>query len=77
MMTLSTALLADPGRIQKPDRAGSPGRSTFGGAARLEKMRAVTVIKPLRPGTGRGRALERERAWEGESPSVAELPATS
>ena len=43
-----------PGRIQKLDRARCPGRSTCAGGARLEKMRAVRVIKPLRPGTGRG-----------------------
>src|SRR5206468_2217951 len=61
-------VLGAPGRFKKLDRARSSGRSTFGGAARLEKMRAVSVITPLRPGTGRGRALERERAWEGESP---------
>src|SRR5213075_889861 len=30
------------------------GRSTSGGGTRLEKMRAVSVITPLRPGTGRG-----------------------
>ena len=29
------------------------------------------------PEDGRARALERQRAWEGESPSVAELPATN
>ena len=42
------------GRIQKPDRARSPGRSTCGGGARLENIRTVSVITPLRPGSGRG-----------------------
>ena len=38
---------------------------------------AALPLWPLRAGTARGRALERERALEGESPSVAVLPATS
>ena len=52
-----------------PEPRLSPAAAAFG-----VPPSGGTVAEPAKAGT---RALERERAQEGESPSVAELPATN
>src|SRR5206468_1233634 len=46
-------------------------------AEKAQNMFIAIEIRTMKRPKGRARALERERALEGESPSVAVLPATS
>jgi len=62
--------------------ADFPGRGIYSASTSQQVSSIAAVSGPdsiresKRP-EGRARALERERAQEGESPSVAELPATN
>jgi hypothetical protein len=63
-----------------PELRGFGVLASVGGAvarSRALKFLEVISIASTPPPEGGTRALERQRAWEGESPSLAELPASS